>query len=410
MGVIDMSAPREPVGDLTVGERVEWHRSRLGLTRRELAELVGRTDEWLRLLETKGRGAERLENLVLLARELRLPDLGSLTGRRFTATALELPEHPAVPAIRHALSQAVLAPRELTPACSLPSLHQRVKQAWTAWNVSRTQYTALGDLLPQLIRDAVTEARAATERDRRETYSVLVQVYLLAQRFAYGVRALDLAAQCTDRALLAADTADDPSLWALAGWAAAMTALTARRPEEAEGTALAAAHHVDRPRNADEAAHHGALLLFAAMGAASSRHTAQAWRHWDAATADASGLRAGYQHPQTMFGGANVAIYAVAINVECGNASAAVDRAAQLDPGQMPSSNRRAQHFIDLARGHDRAGDRDAVRGTLLESAKASSETIAFNADGRRMVTGLIRATGKPDAELTRLGAHLGLL
>ncbi|MGW4205681.1 hypothetical protein [Streptomyces sp. NPDC004726] len=43
-----------------VGERVEWHRRRRGLSRRELGAMVGHTERWGCLLESEGRGALRL--------------------------------------------------------------------------------------------------------------------------------------------------------------------------------------------------------------------------------------------------------------------------------------------------------------------------------------------------------------
>lgn len=405
-----MSATDAPPPGLALGERAEWYRRRRGLSRRELAELLGRDRTWVQRLETEGRGADQLSNLIDLARALRLKDLSSLAGYQFSATALEVPEHPAVPVIRQALIKSLLAPVGPVQTQPLHVLRRRVEQGWTAWNVSRNQYTALGVVLPDLLRDAIGAARQTPLHTRREAHALLVHVYLLAQRFAYGVRSVELAAQCTDRALLAADTADDPLLVALAGWAGAMTSLTADRPEEAEATALQAARHVARLQNAEETSLHGALLLFAAMGAASSRQAALAWRHWDAAAADAEKLGSAYQDPRTMFGQPNVGIYAVALNVECGNASAAVAQAGALDPAQMLSSNRRAHHWLDAARGYQRTGDLSGMRGALAASEQASHETLAYSPDGRRMVADLVRNARQPDEELTRLGSRLGLL
>ncbi|MET7490286.1 helix-turn-helix domain-containing protein [Streptomyces sp. NPDC005538] len=401
----------ESAGDdlaVLVGRRVKWHRRRRGLSLQELAQLVGHTKRWMTLLEQEGRGALRLDSLIDLARALRIDDLSSLVGRRFTATGLEMPEHPAVPEVRKALTHTLLEPAPEVATRSTVRLEGRIRHAWDAWHVSRTQNTQLGLLLPGLLRDSTALTRATAGAQRREAYAIATSVYLLGQRFAYGVRATQLAAQFTERALLAADASESPYLLALAGWGSAMTSLTAQRPQEAEETALVALRHVARPASVEEQSLHGALLLFAAMGAASDRRAGDAWRYWEAARHAAASL-GGHAGVETMFSVTNVGIYAVAVNVECGRSSAAVASAAELNPKQMPSTNRRAQHFIDLARSHHQAGDRESARGALLESKRASEETIAFNPDGRRLVAELVRQAHPLDDEMADLAEQLGL-
>jgi len=386
------SSEKRSADPLTTGERAKWHRERRGLSRKAVAELVGRSEEWLRLLEVEGRGAERLSNLIDIARALGMSDPSQLVGfdlRPLSATGV--PEHPAVAEVRLALSLAVLAPPDGGPRCTLTSLQERVQHAWTGWRVSRSQYTALGAVLPGLLTDAITLARSASDSERRAANRLLTHVYLLAQRFAFCVTAPALATRCTDRALLSADQADDPELLALAGWAAAMTSLAAGEPGEAAAIALSARQHVPSARTPRAAALRGSLLLFAAIGCARNRHPADAWRYWDEAAGIAQQLHPGYQHPHTQFSSANVAVYGVALDVETGNATVASDRAARLDPSEIPSTNRRAQHFIDLARSHQQAGNAERVLPALLASVAESRETIIYSPDARSLVLTLVR-------------------
>ena len=396
---------------LTTGERVKWHREKLGIRRKALAELVGRSEEWLRLLEVEGRGAERLSNLMEIARGLGMSDLSMLVG--FDIRPLNpagVPEHPAVAEVRVALSRALLVPVPESLSYSLESLENRVQHAWAAWRISHTQYAALGAVLPALLTDAIWFARSAPDQDRRAAHRLLTHVYLLAQRFAYCVGAPSLATRCTDRALLAADQADDPELLALAGWASAMTSLAADQPGEAVEIALGAGDLIPHPRSERGAALRGSLLLFAAMGAARVRRPADAWRHWDEAAAFAEQLRHDYQHPLTQFSGANVAVYGVALEVETGNATAAASRAARLDPSEIPSTNRRAQHYIDVARGHHQAGRAGQVLPALLASVAESRETILYSADARELVLALVRSS-KPrqNPQLDKLAQMLDI-
>ena len=384
---------------LTTGERVKWHREKLGIRRRALAELLGRSEEWLRLLEVEGRGAERLSNLIDVSRALGMSDISMLVG--FDIRPLDragVPEHPAVAEVRIALSRALLVQVPDGPPCTLESLRERVQHAWEGWRISRTQYAVLGTVLPALLTDAIGCARCASDQDRRAAHKLLTHVYLLAQRFAFCVGADSLAARCTDRALLAADHADEPELLALAGWASAMTSLAADQPGEAAEIALGAGGLIPHPRSTREAALRGSLLLFAAMGSARVSRPADAWRHWDEAATFAERLRHDYQHPHTQFSGANVAVYGVALEVETGNATAAANRAARLDPSEIPSTNRRAQHYIDVARGHHQAGRKGQVLPALLASVAESRETILYSADARELVLGMVRSS-KPDQE-----------
>jgi hypothetical protein len=146
------------------------------------------------------------------------------------------------------------------------------------------------------------------------------------------------------------------------------------------------------------------------MGHARECRHAEAWHHWDEAAAFAERLRHNYQHPYTQFSGANVMVYSVALEVETGNAAAATDRAARLDPNEIPSTNRRAQHYIDVARGHHRAGRKAEVLPALLASAAESAETIVYSPDARALVSTLIRG-GRPDqdARLVRLARMLSI-
>ena len=405
-----MAPSRGVSGDLTIAERVAWHRRRRGLSRRALAELMGRSEEWLRLLETKGQGAERLGTLMQLARVLRLPDLQSLVGQPVLLNDGSTPRHPQAEAVRRAMT-ATLIPGPGGEKVSVPDLRRRTQQAWTAWHTSREQYTALGLLLPDLLRDAGASMRQpGSAAARAEAQTVSTHVFLLTQRFAFCVGESELAARSCDRAILAAQETGDRQLVGLAAWSTVMTSLAADRPEEAADLAAAADAGLSAAAGPDEAAIRGSLLLFAAIAHARARLPSDAWRCWDMATAIASRLPAGTEHQQTMFGHANVAIYAVALAVETGDAAAALDRARCVRSDQIPSTNRRAQHYLDTARSHHRRGDWQAATATLTASLDASREAILFDPYARGLVTDLVRRVPAASAQVLRLGRHLNVL
>jgi transcriptional regulator with XRE-family HTH domain len=63
------------------GEKIELHRKRKGLSRKTLAGLVGRSQEWLRQIEKGIRPLDSLESLCRIAEALRLNDWTELISR-----------------------------------------------------------------------------------------------------------------------------------------------------------------------------------------------------------------------------------------------------------------------------------------------------------------------------------------
>ena len=92
---------------LSIGERVAFYRRRRGLSQAVLANLVGRTEDWLSKIERGERDIRRLDVLAEVARALRVT-LGDLLGEPVLLEDDE--EHDDIPAVRDAL----MAPRRLS--------------------------------------------------------------------------------------------------------------------------------------------------------------------------------------------------------------------------------------------------------------------------------------------------------
>jgi hypothetical protein len=187
-----------------------------------------------------------------------------------------------------------------------------------------------------------------------------------------------------------------------------MAALGRGQIDEACEVATTAATYLEPMSNSSEAvlSAWGSLHLFAAIAFAKNHRGADAWRHWDLAHRAASALGPAHHNPLTMFGQANVGIYAVAIDVETGRSSAAIDRARAITISAIPSSNRRAQHLLDVARGHLRQRDLEAALTCLRHSEAQSAETIVFSPLARQTITEMIEAKRRPPAPLLDLAAR----
>lgn len=61
-------------------------------------------------------------------------------------------------------------------------------------------------------------------------------------------------------------------------------------------------------------------------------------------------------------------VYAVMLAIDLGSSSDAQRLAADLDPSKIPSTERRARHLLELARGYHQSGDKLAVVYSLSQA------------------------------------------
>jgi hypothetical protein len=357
---------------------------------------------------------DKLSTLVVLANVLGIRDLGLIVEDRLSGLTCTVAEggrvrHQAVPAIRQMLSTPIHPSQPVDDvSAEAEKVRRRLASAWSAWHGSAQPYTALGAVAPELLRDALTLHRTAPETMRRCTWALLAETFQLAQRFLYCVGEAELAARAADRAMVAAEETDDPQLIAISAWTSTMAALGRAQIDEACEVAANAARYLEPRLDASEAvlSAWGSLQLFIAIAFAKNRHGADAWRHWDLAHRAACALGPDHHNPLTMFGQANVGIYAVAIEVETGRSGAAIDRAKSVVISTIPSSNRRAQHLLDVAMGYVRQHDFAAALASLRLSEAQSAETIVFSPLARETIVEMIEAQRRPPAPLLDLAAR----
>jgi tetratricopeptide (TPR) repeat protein len=344
-------------------------------------------------------------------RALDVDDLAELTGSDLNVPVEMFtgPTHSALEAVRAALTEYRLDPP--TPRVDNRHLAVRLEHAWTIRHSSPDHRTAVGSVLPGLIRDAQRAVRATSGPDRRAARRNLAGVYRLADFYVAYQPAPELVWLVADRAITEAEEADDP--YAIAGgtWALTQALRDAGRWDEALAVAARGVRALEHDRAPDDwRGLWGALNFESAYVHARRGKYGLAWSHWELANDVARQLGRAYRHTQTSFSQAVMEAHAVTLDVELRRAGDAARRAARFDPATIPSLPRRSRHLVEVARAHHQLGDKAATCGYLLAALNTAPETVQYNGFAREMTRALL---AKPPtgltAEVRELAAGVGV-
>jgi hypothetical protein len=125
--------------------------------------------------------------------------------------------HTSLPAVVDALTRYRFNGVDEEPESAV-ALGERVRQAWELWHASGDHRSRIAALLPHLIADAQFAARRLEGVQRRRTLAVLAQTYRLAQLYLAFQPESGLVTLTGDRAMTAAQDADDPHSIAVTAW------------------------------------------------------------------------------------------------------------------------------------------------------------------------------------------------
>lgn len=402
--------------DLSLGERIRLLRESRGMSRPTLAGLCGRSPDWLKKIESGDRELRSHTLLLRLASALQVTDLSVITGG-MPQVAQPVPlgrlGHPTMPAIWAAVMTRPLIAAAPTRSIDVDTLRGRVDQTWRLWHTSRNNRTEVGALLPDLIRDAESGARTLDGDDRRRALVALSDVYRLVGQATAYIAPAELAWVVADRALTAAQEADDPAAIAAAAWNMGNILRETAYPDEALRVVTDAADlirpHLDGAPQ-DWRGIYGALQLHAAVTAAREGREGDAWRYWDSGDQVAKSLPAAYVHPSTVFGRANVDFHAVSVATDLRAARKALALADDIDPDVMPSTERRARLWVEVARGHLQRGDNTAALHVMKMAHGIGPETVAYTPSARSATAELWRKAPRAlRGEATRLAEAVGV-
>lgn len=392
------------------GERLKSRRQHVGMSRPVVAGLVGKSAEWLKAVENGRLLPPRLPVLLRLAEVLGVSNLAELTGdERLSTSTFGRTAHEQLPDVARALASYPVT--RIDGPADVAGLLARVSQTWKLWHGTRRHRSAIASLLPGLLHDVRVAVRAVDGGQRRALLAAQAQVYHLTQLFLSFQPAPELVTLTGDRAMTAAQDADDPRAMAAAAWYLNHVYRDAGQQHEvrmqlAHDTA-SLLHPADRD---DDRALYGLLHLAVALSYAKIGQEGEAFRYWDVADRAAGALPTGYRHPWLMFGRGMVDAYVVTMLTDLMKPGEAARQADQLDLANLGSATRQSFHTIETARAFHQNREPVAVVHLLGRAEQASPETARFNLFTRAAVRDLADNGGATvRAEARQLAAQLGL-
>jgi transcriptional regulator with XRE-family HTH domain len=382
----------EPTPEIRIGERLRFYRLAKGKTQVVVAGLAGVSREYLSLIE---RG-EKTPTIGLLQQLAKVLDVrvSDLLGE-------QAPEHSeAVPPAGIVLQRALIShDAGVAGPVDLAGLRARVNSAWGIWQGVPRRFSGESGVLPELIGDVQAAVRvldaSGPAEERRAGYQVAADLYFLLRSYAKRIGRTDLALLVADRGVLMAQAAGDPVRLAAAKWNLGHVLLAQGESAGADGVALG-----------------GALWLVSAVAATRNGRAWEARERIANQALPAARLAGEGNVMWTVFGPTNVALHAMSLEMETGEAVQALRIADDIDTSDLPSLERRTTFALEVARCYEQRRDEMGVLVHLTSAESTGPEDMKYNVMARELVGGLLRrARGSmAQTQAQALAERVGLL
>ncbi|WP_101254155.1 helix-turn-helix domain-containing protein [Streptomyces barkulensis] len=392
----------------TLGRRIASHRRRRGLSQKELARLLDRSEAWVSQVERGVRRIDRMTVLEKVADVLGLPVAELAAGSPVLASNTE-----GKPSGAHRLRLALSGSHRLSAVLGqpehpdMPALRTDVERAWTLTHEGR--YAELSDLLERLVPHLESAARSGTGEDPAEPLRLLASMYGAYGAALANMGEPDVAWVAVDRAIAAAERTGDPLLMAAGEFRLSIVFLGSGYYEQAARVARSAAEALaplateGRP---ETVALRGALTLQHAVASARLDRGEEAYQLLRHAREMAEQVGEGRNDYSTEFGPLNVGLHEVAIAADLGDAGTALRAAESVDPSAL-SSERQARFRIDLARAHAQRRQIEEATVALTEARRLAPELVRAKPVVRQLVSDLLVMSPQPSASLRTLADEM---
>jgi len=408
------------VDELPIGRRVAYWRTRRKMSQQVFADRLGKSKSWVDKVERGVRRLDKFSVVYEIADVLQL-DVALLLGKdpQRRPDSINCIDQVEVQEIRSALerydqiSAFFYAPME-PPA--LPEMAKAVRHAWLTFQ--HAKYGVLARALPKLLRDGQAADTSYNGDDARRAAHLLGQVYQIASSTLRKLGEHELAWLAGDRSIAVSQRAGDPLLAGTATFRVALALLAMGRARPALEVNVNIANRLapgthGEPTSPERLSVHGILLLEGAMSAARIGDSATVSDLLRCAERAAMDLGGDYNHYWTSFGPTNVHLHRAAAAVEMGEGRHAIEvHERQLDMACFTAlpPERRAQHFLDLARAYALLGDVDNASEMLLEGDRLAPSEIRCRPIARELLSDVLRRTrGTPTQSVTELAEHMGV-
>ena len=395
----------------SLGRKIAFHRKRRGLSQKEFASLLGRSEAWVSQVERGVRRVDRMTVLEKVADVLEVP-IGELAAEAPLVASVAEGEVPGAGRLRLVLSaahslKAFLGPHEVPDVLALRA---DVDRAWTLTHAGA--YADLSELLEELVPALESATRAADNGERAELFRLLAAMYHACSAALSNMGEPEAAWIAIDRAVVAAERANDPLLMAAGEFRLSIVFVGARHYEQAaqaSGSAADALRPLAESGQVDAVAMRGALTLQRAVAAARLNQADVAYEYLREARAMGEQVGEGRNDYNTEFGPINVALHEVAVAVDLGDAGIALRAAVSVDPSGL-STERQTRYYIDVAKAYAQRRQVDDAVTALMKARRLSPEMVRAIPRVRQLVADLLTMSQPPSDQLRSLVNELGVL
>jgi transcriptional regulator with XRE-family HTH domain len=408
------------VDELPIGRRVAYWRGRRKMSQQVFADRLGKSKSWVDKVE---RGVRRLDkfSVVYEIADVLQVDVQLLLGKEVERRpeAQNCIDQVEVEEIRAALERYDQMSAFFQPVPHSPPLAEMKKAVSHAWlTYQHAKYGVLARTLPKLLRDAqAADSAHANTTDARDAAHLLGQVYQIASSALRKVGEHELSWLAADRSIAVSQRAGDQLLAGLASYrvGSALRALGRIRPSLEVNVNIAnrlAVGPVNDELRAGRLSVYGMLLLNGAMAAAQIGDSATVRDLLCGAEQASLELGGDFNHYWTSFGPTNVQLHRCATAVELGDGRTAVDTHEKIDVVGFNAllPERRAHHYLDIARGYNQIGNVDKASEMLLEGDRLAPSEIRCRPLAHEVLSDVLRRTrGTPPAPIAELAEQMGV-
>jgi transcriptional regulator with XRE-family HTH domain len=404
------------VDELPIGRRVAYWRGRRKMSQQVFADRLGKSKSWVDKVE---RGVRRLDkfSVVYEIADVLQVDVQLLLGKEPERRpgSINCIDQVEVEEIRAALERYDSMSAFFYAPPEPPRLEEMRKAVGHAWlTYQHAKYGVLARTLPRLLRDA--QAADTGYNGSEEAGRLLGQVYQIASSTLRKLGELELSWLAADRSIAVSQRAGDPCLAGIATMRVGLALLSLGRARPALEVNVNIANRMapggPSGTTPEQLSVYGMLLLQGAMAAANIGDAATVRDLLGGADEAAQALGGDYNHYWTCFGPTNVILHRAAAAVALGEGKLAVEMHEHIDQAAFNAlmPERRAHHYIDLARGLAQTGDIERASEMLLDGDRLAPAEIRCRPVSHEILADILRRTrGTPSAAVAELAENMGV-